>query len=157
MIDQLCASADYLSRNKIGALIAIERQVGLAALVAEGVHVDAAITAELLDTIFYPGSALHDRGVVIQTGRISAAGVPFPLAEVAATERSLGSRHRAALGLSEECDAVVLTVSEETGRISLAYDGQLSMGVTSEGLRETLRTLLAPKVGRAKKGESKGE
>jgi len=157
MIDQLCDSAAYLSRNKIGALMAVERQVGLAALVEEGVVVDAAITAELMDTIFYPGSALHDMGVVIQAGRISAAGVPFPLAEVAATDRSLGSRHRAALGLSEECDAVILVVSEETGRVSLAYDGQLSMGVTPDGLRETLRALLTPRVGRGKKGDSKGE
>ena len=151
MIHQLCRSADYLGRNKIGALVAIERQVGLAALVESGVAVDALLTSELLNTIFYPGSALHDMGVVIQNGRISAAGVQFPLAESDAADRSLGSRHRAALGLSEECDAVIMVVSEETGRISLAYDGQLSVGVPLEQLQDILTALLAPKALSTKK------
>ncbi|NQU76723.1 MAG: TIGR00159 family protein [Planctomycetes bacterium] len=151
MIGQLCQSVAYLSRNKIGALIAIERQVGLGALVETGVPIEAALTAELLNTIFYPGSTLHDLGVVIQNGRISAAGVQFPLAESYATDRSLGSRHRAALGLSEECDAIVLVLSEETGRISLAYDGQLSVGVPVDGLRELLEALLRPRTIGAKK------
>ena len=145
MIHQLYRSADYLSRNKIGALVAIERQVGLGALVEGGVPVDAALTAELLNTLFYPGSALHDMGVVIQGGRVSAAGVQFPLAESSISDRSLGSRHRAALGLAEECDAVVIVVSEETGRISLAYDGQLSVGVPLDQLQDLLRALLTPR------------
>ena len=147
MIQQLCLSANYLSRNKIGALVAIERQVPLGALVENGVPVDARLTAELLNTIFYPGSALHDLGVVVQDGRVSAAGVQFPLAESDALDRSLGSRHRAALGLSEECDGVVVAVSEETGRISLAYDGQLSVGVPVASLRELLEALLIPNKG----------
>jgi len=145
MIHEISRSAAYLSRNKIGALIALERHVGLGALVDTGVPLDARVTSELLNTIFYPGSTLHDMGVVIQEGRITAAGVQFPLAETGATDRSLGSRHRAALGLSEECDAVVLVVSEETGRISLAYDGQLSVGVPVDGLSELLSALLLPK------------
>ncbi len=145
MINELCRSVDYLSRNKIGALIAVERQVGLGALVETGVPLEARITAELLNTLFYPGSVLHDMGVVIQEGRLTAANVQFPLAESGATDASLGSRHRAALGLSEECDAVVIVVSEETGRVSLAYDGQLSVGVATEGLKELLETLLLPR------------
>lgn len=144
MIEQLCKSASYLSRNKIGALVAIERSVGLNALTESGTAVEARLTAELLNTIFYPGSALHDMGVVVQNGRLSAAGVQFPLAESGAVDRSLGSRHRAALGLSEESDALIIVVSEETGRISVAYDGQLSVGVEVERLREMLLSLLAP-------------
>ncbi len=145
MIHQLYRSADYLSRNKIGALVAIERQVGLGAWVDMGVPVNATLTAELLNTIFYPGSILHDMGVVIQRGRVTAAAVQFPLAESNIADPSLGSRHRAALGLSEECDAVVVVVSEETGRISLAYDGQLSVGVPLDQLQELLRALLTPR------------
>jgi diadenylate cyclase len=152
MIHQICRACAYLSRNKIGALIAIERTVGLSAWAESGVRMNADITAELLNTIFYPGSALHDMGVVIQNGRISAAGVQFPLAESDSADRSLGSRHRAALGLSEECDAVILVVSEETGRVSLAYDGQLSVGVPLEGLRELLEALLTPKTITGRKG-----
>ncbi len=144
MISQLVKAADYLSRNKIGALVAIEREVGLGGLVQSGTRVDAKVTAELLNTIFYPGSTLHDMGVVIQNGRVSAAGVQFPLAESDEVDRSLGSRHRAALGLSQESDAVVLVVSEETGRVSLAFDGQLSVGVDPDRLRETLVGLLTP-------------
>ncbi len=143
MIDHLCASAAYLSRNKIGALVAIERRVGLGAIVETGVPIDAKITADLFNTIFYPGSALHDMGVVVQAGRISAAGVQFPLAETESTDRSFGSRHRAALGLSEECDAVIIVVSEETGRISLACDRQFSVGVQIDGLRQMLQGLLS--------------
>jgi len=154
MISHLCQSAAYLSRNKIGALVAVERQVGLGALVESGVPLDSQLTSELLNTIFYPGSALHDMGVIIQDGRVSAAGVQFPLAESDATDRSLGSRHRAALGLSEECDAVVLVVSEETGRVTLAYDGQLSVGVPLDGLRELLEALFKPRLTEPRKTPS---
>jgi diadenylate cyclase len=157
LIHQLYRSADYLSRNKIGALLAIERQVELGTLVASGVPVGANLTAELLNTIFYPGTALHDMGVVIQNGRISAAAVQFPLAESNISDPSLGSRHRAALGLSEECDAVIVVVSEETGRISLAYDGQLSVGVPLDQLQELLRALLTPRAAANDKEDSNSE
>jgi diadenylate cyclase len=158
MIQQFCLSAAYLSRNKIGALIAIERSVGLGALVESGTLLDAEVSAELLNTIFYPGSVLHDMGVVIQQGRISAANVQFPLAESDSVDRSLGSRHRAALGLSEESDAVLLVVSEETGRVSLAYDGQLYVGVEHDRLSETLHALLGPAPSmRTRKGRAKVE
>lgn len=144
MIEQLCDSANYLSRNKIGALVAVERSVGLAAMIDSGTQINADLSADLLNTIFYPGSVLHDLGVVVQNGRVAAAGVQFPLAESGAVDRSLGSRHRAALGLSEESDAVVIVVSEETGRVSVACEGQLYIGVDADRLREMLQSLLTP-------------
>ncbi len=144
MVEELVASSAYLSRNKIGAVIAVERSVGLGGLAETGTVVEGAVTARLLNTIFYPGSALHDMGVVIRNGRVSAAGCQFPLAESDAVDLSLGSRHRAALGLAQESDALVLVVSEETGRVSVAYEGQLYVGLELENLREMLLELLAP-------------
>ena len=145
MITALMDSAAYLSRNKIGALIAIERSVGLGALLRSGTQLDAEISAPLLNTLFYPGGALHDMGVIICEGRIAAAGCQFPLAESEDVDSSLGSRHRAALGLAQETDAAILVVSEETGRVSLASDGQLYLGMDLDALRRILTTLLAPK------------
>jgi diadenylate cyclase len=144
MVEELIQSVSYLSRNKIGAIIAIERQVGLGALMSTGTKLDAAVTAELLNTIFYPGTLLHDMGVVIHDHRIAAAGCQFPMAESEEVDPSLGSRHRAALGLVYDSDAVVLVVSEETGRVSLAYEGQLHIGLAMESVREILLPLLTP-------------
>jgi len=140
--DVLVESLGYLSRNKIGAVIAVERTVGLGALDESGVPIDSELRAETLNTIFYPGSPLHDMGVIITHGRISAAGCQFPLAESGDVDQSMGSRHRAALGLSQESDAVVLVVSEETGRISLACEGQLYVGLEMADLRKTILDLL---------------
>ncbi|MHC4294691.1 MAG: diadenylate cyclase CdaA [Planctomycetota bacterium] len=145
MVDAMTESADYLSRNKIGALMAIERSVGLGALMETGTPVDADVTSSLLNTIFYPGSALHDMGVIISGGRVAAAGCQFPIAESQDVDPSLGSRHRAALGLAQESDAVVIVVSEETGRVSLACEGQLYIGLEAENLREMVLGLLTPK------------
>jgi len=127
-----------LSRNKIGALIAIERSEEMGPWTESGAALDAVLSADLLETIFWPGSPLHDLGVVIRQGRILAAGCQFPLIESGAVERSLGSRHRAALGLSEEADAVVVVVSEETGTISVASRGHLRRGLTAAELAEFL-------------------
>ena len=143
-IDALVESAGYLSRNKMGAIIAIERKVGLGALMESGVILDAELSAPLLNTIFYPGTPLHDMGVIIQHGRIAAAGCQFPLAESEDVDASLGSRHRAALGLAQETDAVIIVVSEETGRISIATEGQLHVGLGVDGLRQMLCTMLMP-------------
>lgn len=144
IVDALADAATYLSRNKIGAVVAVERQVGLATVAESGTPMNAVVSAELLNTIFFPGSALHDMGVVIRNGRVAAAGCQFPLAESEDVDASLGSRHRAALGLAQESDAVVLVVSEETGRVSLACEGQLYIGLGQENLREMLLSLLAP-------------
>jgi diadenylate cyclase len=143
--DALVESAAYLSRNKIGALIAVERSVGLAALIQTGTVLEAKLHPALLNSIFYPGTALHDMGVVVRGNRIIAAGCQFPLAESEDVDRSLGSRHRAALGLAKDSDAVVMVVSEETGRVSLAYEGQLHIGLEPENLREMLLGLLTPR------------
>ncbi len=141
-IDALVETATFLSRRKIGALIAIERDVGLGGIAESGTRVGADLTAPLLETLFWPNSPLHDLGVVISGGKIAYAGVQFPLAESGDLEKELGSRHRAAVGMSQESDAVVLVVSEETGDVSIAERGQLIRKLTPEGLRGLLSELL---------------
>lgn len=138
VIEELLGALQYLSRNKIGALVAIERQVGLRGIVEQGTPLNAEVTKELLETIFWPGSALHDMGVVIRGDRVVAAGVQFPLAEGEQFSSELGSRHRAAIGLSQEADALVIAVSEETGTISVAERGELTRGMEVEQLRSLL-------------------
>jgi diadenylate cyclase len=141
-IEVLVESAIFLSRRKIGAVIAIERDVGLGGIAESGTHLDAVLSADLLDTIFWPNSPLHDLGVIVSNGRISYAGVQFPMAESGELEKELGARHRAAVGMSHESDAVVLVVSEETGDVSIAERGQLIRKLTPEGLRGLLTELL---------------
>jgi diadenylate cyclase len=141
-IEQLVESASFLSKRKIGALIAIERDVGLGGIAESGTRLNAELTAELLNTIFWPNSPLHDLGVIVSQGRVAYAAVQFPLAESGELERELGSRHRAAVGMSQESDAVVLVVSEETGDVSIAERGQLIRKLTPEGLRGLLGELL---------------
>lgn len=138
VVDELLTSVSYLARHKVGALVAIERQVGLGGVIEAGVRLDAEVSTELLSTLFWPGSALHDMGVVIRGDRIVSAGVQFPLAEGNELPQELGSRHRAALGLSQECDALIIVVSEETGAISLAERGTLTRDLTVDELRPRL-------------------
>jgi len=141
-IEALVEAAQYLSRRKIGAVIAIEREVGLGGVVESGTRLDAEVSASLINTIFWPNSPLHDLGMVISGGRIAYAGVQFPLAESGDLDRELGSRHRAAVGMSQESDAVVLVMSEQTGDISIAEAGQLNRKLTPQQLRQRLRELL---------------
>jgi len=141
-IEALVEAATFLSRRKIGALVAIEREVGLGGIAESGTRINADLTASLLESLFWPNSPLHDLGVIVSQGRIAYAGVQFPLAESGDLERELGSRHRAAVGLSQESDAVVLVVSEETGDVSIAERGQLIRKLTSEGLRGLMGELL---------------
>ncbi|MFQ5807905.1 MAG: diadenylate cyclase, partial [Phycisphaerae bacterium] len=115
LISRLVESAGYLSRNRFGALIAIQRDVGLANWAENGTQLNAEVSANLLNSVFYPNSALHDLGMIIRGNRVLAAGCQFPVAESGELVASLGSRHRAAVGLSAESDALVLVVSEETG------------------------------------------
>lgn len=138
----IIATVKSLAKTKTGALIAIERQAALGSIIENGIRIDATVTAELLRTIFWPGSALHDLGVIIQEGRIAAAACLFPLTDSDQLDPALGSRHRAAVGLSEDSDAVVIVVSEETGMISLAVEGKLHRGLTAEALERDLRELL---------------
>ena len=138
VIEEVLSATAYLSKNKIGALIAIERQAGLTGIVDAGVKLHSDVSKELLNTIFWPGSALHDMGVVIKGDRVVAAGVQFPLAEGEQLSSELGSRHRAAIGLSQESDALVIAVSEETGKISLAERGQMVRRLSIDQLRTRL-------------------
>jgi diadenylate cyclase len=141
-VHALVECAVFCSRRKIGALIAIEREVGLGGIAESGTRLNAELSSALLNTIFWPNSPLHDLGVVISQGRVTYAGVQFPLAESGELERELGSRHRAAVGMSQESDAVVIVVSEETGDVSIAERGQLIRKLTPEGLRGLLIELL---------------
>ena len=141
-IDALVEAAMFCSRRKIGMLVAIERDVGLGGIADSGTRLNAELSSELLNTIFWPNSPLHDLGVIVSNGRITWAGVQFPLAESGDLEKELGSRHRAAVGLSQESDAVVLVVSEETGDISIAERGVLYRKLSPEALRDTLEELL---------------
>lgn len=143
-IEQIVESVSYLSRNKIGAILAIERRVGLGGWLESGTPIDAEIRATLLNALFFPNAPLHDMGVIIQSGRIAAAGCQFPLAESDDMDGSFGSRHRAALGLAQETDAVVVVVSEETGRVAVACEGQMHVGLEIDALRELLLATLAP-------------
>ncbi len=141
-IETLVRSAESLSRQKVGAIVAVELDESLAPYEKVGRALDAPLVKELLGAIFYPGGPLHDGGVVIRKGRIASAGCVFPLSP--AEHESFGTRHRAALGLSENTDAFVVVVSEETGGISVAYDGHLERNLTPDRLRELLTDVLHP-------------
>jgi diadenylate cyclase len=145
VIDPIVTAVERLSKKKIGALIAIERGTEMGAVSETGVPLDAIVTAELVETVFWPGTALHDLGMIVRQGRIVAAGCQFPLDESADADRSLGSRHRAALGMSHEADAVVIVVSEETGAVSTAINGRLRRSLTTEALRSALIAELTAK------------
>jgi diadenylate cyclase len=141
-IEVIIQTCERLSDVRIGALIAIEQSIHLQDAVEAGIKVDCDATPEMLETIFFPNNAIHDGGVIIKGDRIAYAACIFPLTPRTDLAKSLGTRHRAAIGLSEETDAIVVAVSEETGAISYAYKGQLVRGVTLEELRAFLSSLL---------------
>lgn len=141
VVDEIANAAVKLSKSRIGALLAIERDVGLTDIIEKGCRIDATLTSELLETIFFPGSALHDGAVVVRGDRVAAAGCLFPLTDDTSLSKSMGTRHRAALGISEETDAVAVVVSEETGRISVAVDGKLTGDLSREQLVKLLSEL----------------
>lgn len=141
-IEVIIQAVERLSDVRIGALMAIEQSIQLQESVESGISIDCVATPEMLETIFFPNNAIHDGGVIIKGDRIAYAACIFPLSRRQDLNRSLGTRHRAALGLSEETDALVVVVSEETGAISHAYNGQLVRGVTLEELRAFLSSIL---------------
>jgi diadenylate cyclase len=141
-IEMLVQTVERLAEVRIGALIAIEQTNQLRDMVESGVPVDCIATPEMLETIFFPNNAIHDGGVILKGDRITHAACIFPLTRRQDLNRSLGTRHRAAIGLSEETDALVVAVSEETGAVSYAYKGQLTRGVTLENLRAFLSSIL---------------
>jgi len=144
LVDELVLSARQLSRERFGGLVVLEREVGLNDVVETGRRLEALASADLLRTIFYPGTPLHDLATVIRGDRLVAAGCLLPLTERRDVRGLLGTRHRAALGLSETTDAVVIVISEETGAISLAVDGLLYSNLTPDMLRQRLLGILAP-------------
>ncbi len=136
--DEIAQAVDRLSRSGTGAIIAVEGDVSLDDYLETGTEMRAMVSGELLSTIFTPYSPLHDGAVVIRGDQIVGAGCVLPLTQFPVTDKSLGTRHRAALGLSEESDAVVIVVSEETSRISIAVGGLLHQGMTAPQVREAL-------------------
>lgn len=141
-IEVVIQTVERLAEVRIGALIAIEQSIQLQEAVESGIVVDCQATPEMLESIFFPNNAIHDGGVILKGDRITHAACIFPLTQRQDLSKSLGTRHRAAIGLSEETDAVVVVVSEETGAISYAYKGQLVRGVTAEELRAFLTSVL---------------
>jgi diadenylate cyclase len=137
--EEIAEACEDLSRNKTGAIIAVERGVGLGEYVETGTPLRARVSSALLQNIFTPYSLLHDGAAIIRGDEIVAAGSILPLTQSPVSDRTLGTRHRAALGLSEETDALVVVVSEETGLISLAHRGRLERGFTPDQLRDLLR------------------
>ena len=141
-IEVIIQTVERLADVRIGALIAVEQSIQLQEAVESGIKVDCDVTEEMLETIFFPNNAVHDGGVIIKGDRIAYAACIFPLSQRSDLNKSLGTRHRAALGLSEETDAVIVVVSEENGMISHAYKGQLVRGVTLEELRAFLTSII---------------
>jgi diadenylate cyclase len=141
-IEELIVAVSSLSARRIGAIIVIERQIGLRNYIEGGIPLDATVTYDLLASIFQTGSPLHDGAVIVQGDRLAAAACFLPLSVSPRVSRELGTRHRAALGITEENDAVAIVVSEETGAISLAIGGALERGLTPDGLQRRLQALL---------------
>jgi len=141
-IEELVVASSMLSSHRIGAIIAIERQIGLRNYIEGGIPLDAVLTYDLLLSIFQTDSPLHDGAVIIQDDRVAAAACFLPLTVNPKLSKELGSRHRAAIGLTEENDSIAIVVSEETGAISLVADGQIERGLTVDQLRERLRSLV---------------
>ena len=141
-IEEIVVAATMLSSQRVGAIIAVEREIGLRNYIESGIPLDATLTYDLLVTIFHTGSPLHDGAVILQEDRIAAAACFLPLTVNPRVSRELGTRHRAAIGLTEEGDAIAVVVSEETGKISLALEGRMERGLTPDALRERMRSLV---------------
>ncbi len=145
MVNEIMKAIEFLKKNKIGALTVIERDISLQEYIERATKLYADISSELLGNLFYPNSPLHDGGVIIQGNRITCAGAVFKTSMNPNVSKKLGTRHRAALGVAEESDALALVVSEETGRISIAYDGELKYNLTLDEFRKILMEELKPK------------
>ena len=146
VVFEITTAVEYLKRNRIGALIVIERNVSLQEYIEPATKIYSDITAPLLEAIFFPNNPLHDGGVIIQGDRLTCAGAVFKTSMNPNVSKKLGTRHRAALGVAEESDAIALIVSEETGRISIAVDGQINYNLTLEEFKLMLLDELKPKM-----------
>ena len=145
VLKEILGSVEEMSRDRRGALIVVERDMGLREYIETGTKLDATVTKELLETIFTPHSPLHDGAVVIRGDQIAAAGCILPLSQTPGLSPILGTRHRAALGLAEETDACVFVVSEETGAISIAHKGELKWNLDEGQLRSELAAIFNPR------------
>lgn len=157
MVDEVIRAAASLSEQRTGALMVFERQTGLENVAATGIRIDGEVTAEVLASIFFPHSPLHDGAALIRDTRLVAAGCVLPLAEALPGIGRMGTRHRAALGLTLQSDAAVLVVSEETGLISVAHQGRIYRGLDSVKLHDMLVNLVAPvdRLGRVRASSSR--
>src|SRR5919198_6098842 len=147
-IEEVVVAATMLSGQKVGAIFAIEREIGLRNYIESGIPLDATLTYDLLVTVFQPKSPLHDGAVILQESRIAAAACFLPLTVNPRLSRDLGTRHRAAIGLTEESDAAAVVVSEETGQIAIALNGEIERALTPDELRDRLRSLILVRRGR---------
>lgn len=145
LVHEITLAVEYLKKTRIGALIVIERDVSLRDYIERSKKIYADITSELLIAIFFPNNPLHDGGVIIQGDKISCAGAVFPTSVDMKVVKRLGTRHRAALGISEETDCISIIVSEETGRISIATNGELNYNLTIDDFSDILLDELRPK------------
>lgn len=145
LVYELVQAIEYLRKEKIGALIVLERDVSLGNYIEKAKKIYADISSDLLIAIFYEGNPLHDGGVILQGDRITCAGAVFPTSSSSKINKRLGTRHRAALGIAEETDAISLVVSEETGRISIAVKGELFYNLSTDDVRMMLIDELKPK------------
>jgi uncharacterized protein (TIGR00159 family) len=145
VIDELASAAEALAQKKIGALVVIERDMSLTNFIAVGTEIDAKVTSELITSIFLPYSPIHDGAVIIQKGKLTKAGCFLPLTQNPSISKSLGTRHRAAIGLTEVVDAVVLVVSEESGRISVVVGGRITRDLEPAVLRKVMKRLIEPR------------
>jgi diadenylate cyclase len=141
-IEELVVAASMLSAQRIGAIVAIERQIGLRNYIEGGIPLDAVLTYDLLLSIFQTSSPLHDGAVIVQDDRVAAAACFLPLTVNPKLAKQLGSRHRAAIGLTEENDSIAIVVSEETGLISIVSDGEIERGLSVDALKARLRSLV---------------
>lgn len=141
-LEEVLTAAGLMAKGRVGALIVLEREIGLRNYVESGIPLDAAVSYDLLTTIFHPGAPMHDGAVIIQENRVAAAACFLPLTVSPTFDRELGTRHRAAIGVTEESDAIAVVVSEERGEVSLAVDGRIERGLTPERLRARLHELL---------------
>jgi uncharacterized protein (TIGR00159 family) len=141
-VEELVKAVTYLASRRVGALIVLQHEVGLNEYIEVGTRLDAQVSRELITSIFLPGSPIHDGALIIQNGRITAAGCFLPLTTNPNVSKTLGTRHRAAIGLTEETDALALVVSEEDGTISLVREGKITRDVDAATLRTTLNRLL---------------
>ena len=155
VIDELVKASVALATRKIGALIVVERETGINDILESGVEIDARVSGDLIRSIFMPNSPIHDGALVLQQGRLTMAGCFLPLSQSRDISKNLGTRHRAAIGLTELADAIAVVVSEETGKISVAVNGGITRNLDATSLRKVLGRLLEQKQAKAKSARRK--